>query len=144
MTLWILVSAERSKLIIMPIRDKKKIPVFVGELEIRKSPTGVRPHKFRVDKNGNEELRPPSELIDLLRIADRIMLAKGSDQQQSSSFMDMLQDFQLSADVVNACRFCLLNYRFNFLNRKSIKYHNEKICEDCAIDELHRTFRTSQ
>lgn len=144
MTLWILVSAERSKIIIMPIRDKKKIPLFVGELEIRKSDTGVRPHKFRVTKNGKDELRPPSELIDLLRIADRIMLTKGCDQNQSSSFIEMLQDFQLSADVVNACRFCLLNNRFNFLNRKSIKYHNEKICEDCAIDELNRTFRTSQ
>jgi helicase len=144
MTLWILVSAERSKIIVLPIRDKKRIPLFVGELELKKSDVGVRPHKFRVTKDGKEELRPPSELMDLLRIADRIMLANGGYKDQSSAFVSMLHDFQLSVDIVNACRFCLLNNRFNFLNRRSIKYHNEKICEDCARDELYRTLRTAQ
>ncbi|WP_406661583.1 DUF5814 domain-containing protein [Methanolobus sp. ZRKC3] len=143
MTLWILVSAERSKIIILPIRDKKKTPLFVGELELKDSDAGARPHKFRVIKDKKGELRPPSELIDLLRMADRIMLAKGGDAGQSSSFISMLQDFQLSVDIVNACRFCLLNHRFNFLNRRSIKYHREKICEDCAMDELSRMLRNS-
>jgi helicase len=144
MTLWILASPERSKIIILPIRDKKKVPLFVGELILRHTDAGPRPHKFKVKSDGKGEYRPPSEFIDLLRIADRIMIAKGGDEKQTSEFAGMLQGFQLSADVVNACRFCLLKDRFNFLNRRSIRYHRDKICEECARDELYRMLKSSQ
>ncbi|MEZ5336097.1 MAG: hypothetical protein R2741_13130 [Methanolobus sp.] len=143
MTLWILASAERSKIIILPIRDKKKKPLFVAELILRNTDAGPRPHKFKVKTDGESEFRPPSEFVDLIRIADRIMIAKDGNREQTASFAEMLTGFQLSADVVNACRFCLLKDRFNFLNRRSIKYHREKVCEDCAREELFRTLRSS-
>ncbi|WP_094228931.1 DUF5814 domain-containing protein [Methanolobus psychrotolerans] len=143
MTLWILASAERSKIIILPIRDKKKKPLFVGELILRQTDAGPRPHKFKVKTDGKGEFKPPAEFVDLLRTADRIMLAKDGDEGQTASFVDMLQGFQLSADVVNACRFCLLKNRFNFLNRRSIRYHREKVCEDCAREELIRSLKSS-
>jgi helicase len=143
MTLWILASAERSKIIVLPIRDKKKKPLFVGELILRNTDSGPRPHKFKVQTEGKSELRPPSEFIDLIRIADRIMIAKDGNDSQTASFVEMLQGFQLSADVVNACRFCLLKHRFNFLNRRSIRYHREKVCEDCAREELFRTLKST-
>lgn len=142
MTLWILASPELSKIIILPIRDKKKVPLFVGELVLMNKEVGPRPHKFKVKTAGKSEFRPPSEFIDLLRIADRIMIAKDGDAKQTADFIEMLQGFQLSADVVNACRFCLLKNRFNFLNRRSIRYHRDKICEDCAREELNRMLRS--
>ncbi len=143
MTLWILASPEKSKIIILPIRDKKKKPLFVGELILRQTDAGPRPHKFKVKTDGKGEFKPPSEFIDLLRLADRIMIAKNGDAEQTSDLVDMLQGFQLSADMVNACRFCLLKDRFNFLNRRSIRYHREKVCEDCALEELNRMLRSS-
>ncbi|WP_406669921.1 DUF5814 domain-containing protein [Methanolobus sp. ZRKC4] len=143
MTLWILASTERSKIIILPIRDKKKKPLFVGELVLRQTDAGPRPHKFKVKTDGKGEYRSPSEFVDLIRIADRIMIAKGGDDEQAARFIEMLQGFQLSADLVNACRFCLLNNKFNFLNRRSIRYHRGKLCEECAREELFRTLKSS-
>lgn len=143
MTLWILASTERSKITILPIRDKKKKPLFVGELVLRQTDAGPRPHKFKVKTDGKGKYRPPSEFINLIRTADRIMIAKGGDDEQAARFVEMLQGFQLSADLVNACRFCLLNNKFNFLNRRSIKYQRGKLCEDCAREELFRALRSS-
>jgi len=144
MTLWVLLIAEKTKITVLPIQDKKRRPLFVGELVMQTTATGPRPHKFKVALNNKEEFHPPSELTDLLRTADRIMIAKDGDAQQMSSVVDMLQGFQLSADVVNVCRFCLMKNMFNFLNRKSVRYHREKICTDCARDELSRVLSTSQ
>ncbi|MBN2487886.1 MAG: DEAD/DEAH box helicase [Methanosarcinaceae archaeon] len=138
MTLWTLVSAERSKIIVLPIRDKKKSPLFIGELILRKTSTGPRPLRFRVIRDKKEEYRPPEELIELLRLSSRIMIASGGDSRLESEFLEMLRGFQLEADHVNICRFCLLKRRFNFVNKKSIKYHRELICEECAKEELSR------
>ncbi|WP_407357363.1 DUF5814 domain-containing protein [Methanolobus sp. WCC5] len=144
MTLWILASAERSKIIVLPIKDKKKNPLFVGELILRQTDAGPRPHKFTVRTDGKKEFRSPSEFVDLIRVADRIMIAKGGDEAQATEFVHMLRGFQLNADIVNACRFCLLKNRFNFLNRRSVRYHREKVCEDCAREELFRMLKNSQ
>ncbi|MDG6243255.1 MAG: DEAD/DEAH box helicase [Methanolobus sp.] len=143
MTLWILASAERSKIIILPIKDKKKKPLFVGELVLRQTDAGPRPQRFMVLNNGKKDFRPPSEFIDLIRAADRIMVANGGDKGHTADFINMLKGFQLIADPVNACRFCLLKDRFNFLNRRSVRYHREKICEDCAQEELFRMLKNS-
>jgi helicase len=144
MTLWILFIAERSKITVLAIKDKKKKPLFVGEVMLRNTSGGPRPHKFKVITDKGEELHPPSEITDLLRKANRIMIAKDGDQEQTSDLVAMLQGFQLSADIVNVCRFCILKDMFNFLNRRSVKYHREKICEDCAREELYRVLASSQ
>ena len=144
MTLWILMVADRTRITVLPIQDKMRRPLFVGELVIQATATGPRPHKFKVFTNNKEEFRPPSELKDLLRSAERIMLARNGDAVQSSAITGMLHGFQLSADVVDVCRFCLMKQMFNFINRKSVRYHNEKICMDCAKDELSRVLSSSQ
>ncbi len=144
MTLWTLINAERSKIIVLPIRDKKKSPLFMGELILRKTSTGPRPHRFRVIRDKKEEYRPPEELIELLRLSSRIMIASGGNSRLESDFLEMLRGFQLEADHVNICRFCLLKRRFNFVNKKSIKYHRELICEECAKEELSRALRNAR
>jgi len=144
MTLWTLISAERSKIIVMPIRDKKKNPVFTGELILRATSAGPRPHRFRVFRDKKDEYRPPGELVDLLRLSSRIMIARGGDTRREAEFLELLKGFQLEADQVNVCRFCLINRRFNFVNKTSIKYHSELICEECAKEELARALRNAQ
>ncbi|MGP8330886.1 MAG: DUF5814 domain-containing protein [Methanosarcinaceae archaeon] len=144
MTLWILINAEKSKIIVMPIKNQKKIPLFVGELILRTTPAGPRPHKFRVFHDNKDEYRSPEELVDLLRLSERVMVTIGGDSRRTSDFLEMLKGFQLEADMVNVCRFCLIKRKFNFVNKKSIKYHRELICEECAKEELMRTLRNSQ
>jgi len=144
MTLWVLGYAEKSKIVVMTIKDRMKQPLSVAELHIKDSYKGPRPHKIRVlTGKKNEEFIPPQQFIELLRSANRIMLAEGGDPANEEAFLEMLKGFQLSADRVKICKHCWLNRRFNFVNSKSIKYHDELICADCAKEELLRAVRSA-
>lgn len=144
MTLWVLGYAEKSKVIVMTIKDRLKQPLSVAELHIKESYKGPRPHKIRVlTGKKNEEFIPPQQFIELLRSANRIMLAEGGDPSNEEAFLEMLKGFQISADRVKICKHCWINKRFNFVNSKSIRYHDELICEDCAKEELLRAVRSA-
>ena len=136
-------TSDKSKIVVLPVKDKKNLPIFVGELTLSNTKAGPRPHRFRVTRNGQDELLPPEELLDLLKISDRIMISQICKDTIRSQIEKMLKDFQLSADIINVCRFCLLRNKFNFVNTKSIKYHKELICQDCAKEELHRFLENS-
>ncbi|ADI74734.1 DEAD/DEAH box helicase domain protein [Methanohalobium evestigatum Z-7303] len=144
MTLWTVVSAQKSKFKVMPIKNKKKVPIFLGELILGNTSAGPRPHKFKVYKEGKGEYRSPEEFVDLLRMSNRIMVVNGEYDEQESDFFEMLKGYQLKGEYVNACRHCLLKNRFNFVNKKSIRYHNELICEDCAKGELENALNNAQ
>lgn len=144
MTLWVLGYAEKSKVIVMTIKDRMKQPLSVAELHIKENYKGPRPHKIRLlSGKKNEEFIPPQQFIELLRSANRIMLAEGGDPANEEAFLEMLKAFQLSADRVKICNHCRINKRFNFVNSKSIKYHDELICEECAKEELLRAVRSA-
>ncbi|MDQ1275399.1 MAG: putative ATP-dependent helicase, partial [Euryarchaeota archaeon] len=90
-----------------------------------------------------DEFIPPQQFIELLRSANRIMLAEGGDPSNEIAFLEMLKGFQLDADRVKICKHCWINKRFNFVNNKSIKYNNELICWECAKEELLRAVRSA-
>ncbi|MGB9928274.1 MAG: DUF5814 domain-containing protein [Methanosarcina sp.] len=144
MTLWVLSYAEKSKIKIMAIKDRLKQPLYVAELQLKDSYKGPRPHKIRLlASKKKEEFIPPQQFIELLRSANRIMLAEGGDPANEAAFLEMLEGFQLQADKVKICKHCWINGQFNFVNTKSIKYHNELICWECAKEELLRAVRTA-
>jgi helicase len=142
MALWVLSYAEKSKVIVMAIKDRMKQPLYVAELRLKESYKGPRPHKIRLlTGKKKEEFIPPQQFIELLRSANRIMLAEGGDPANEAAFLEMLKGFQLEADRVKICKHCWINKRFNFVNSKSIKSNNELICWDCAKEELLRAIR---
>jgi archaea-specific helicase len=143
MTLWVLSYAEKSKIIIMAIKDRMKQPLYVAELHVKDSYKGPRPHKIRLLTGKKEEFIPPQQFTELLRSANRIMLAEGGDPANEAAFLEMLKGFQLDADRVKICKHCWINKRFNFVNSKSIKFHNELICWECAKEELLRAIRSA-
>ena len=145
MVLWILNFAEKSKIIVLTIKDRMKQPISVSELTLKESSKGPRPHKIRLltPKNKKEEFLPPPKFLEFLRNANRIMLAEGGNPKNEKAFLKMLEGFQLEADRVKVCRYCLLNKRFNFVNSKSVKFHNELICMGCAKEELKRVISLS-
>jgi helicase len=144
MTFWVLTFAEKSKIIIMAIKDRLKQPLYVAELHLKTSQKGPRPHKIRLQTTRKkEEFIPPQQFVELLRSANRIMLAEGGDPSNEAAFLEMLKGFQLDADRVKICKHCWINRRFNFVNSKSIKYHNELICSECAKEELLRAVRSA-
>ena len=144
MTLWVLSYAEKSKIIVMAIKDRMKQPLYVAELHVKDSYKGPRPHKIRLlTGKKKEEFIPPQQFIELLRSANRIMLAEGGDPSNEAAFLEMLKGFQLDVDRVKICKHCWINKRFNFVNNKSIKYHDELICAECAKEELLRAVRSA-
>ena len=143
MTLWVLSYAEKSKIIIMAIKDRMKQPLYVAELHVKDSYKGPRPHKIRLLTGKKEEFIPPQQFTELLRSANRIMLAEGGDPANEAAFLEMLKGFQLDADRVKICKHCWINKRFNFVNSKSIKFNNELICWECAKEELLRAIRSA-
>ncbi|HWR25131.1 MAG TPA: DUF5814 domain-containing protein [Methanosarcina sp.] len=142
MTLWVLGCAEKTKVIVMAIKDRMKQPLYVAELRLKDSYKGSRPHKIRLlTGKKKEEFIPPQQFIEILRSAKRIMLAEGGDSANEATFLEMLKGFQLNADRVKICKHCWINKRFNFINSKSIKFNNELICWECAKEELLRAVR---
>ncbi|MCD6146187.1 MAG: DEAD/DEAH box helicase [Methanosarcinales archaeon] len=133
MTISVLANPQRSTITVMQIRDHQKKPLFCGTLTLKKTEKGMRPYKFMSENR----FKKPSDVIDMLRSADRIMLASG-DQKTAGEFLDMLHGYQLSCARVQLCRYCLLEDRFSPIDKRSIRFKNEMICQTCALSELHR------
>jgi len=133
MTISVLANPQRSTITVMQIRDHQKKPLFCGTLTLKKTEKGMRPYKFMSENR----FKKPSDVIDMLRSADRIMLASG-DQKTAGEFLDMLHGYQLSCARVQLCRYCLLEDKFSPIGKRSIRFKNEMICPDCALGELRR------
>ncbi|MCK4626145.1 MAG: DEAD/DEAH box helicase, partial [Phycisphaerae bacterium] len=93
----------------------------------------MRPFKFISGKR----FKKPADAIEMLRSADRILLASG-DPKMSDEFLEMLRGYQLSCEHVSVCRHCLLENRFSLIDKRAIMSRGELICPDCALTELHR------
>ncbi|WNY28550.1 ATP-dependent RNA helicase DbpA [Methanimicrococcus stummii] len=147
--LWILFAGKGKTFTVMVIEDKKREPSWVGELELKQNTAGFRPHKIRVlKKNGktlaDEEYVPTKDFIEILKKANRVMVSKETSPKNRQELENMLGAYQLKFDTVDICRHCLLQKRFNFLNKSSVKYGKELICPDCAKDELKKALRNSK
>lgn len=133
----------------MVIADKKREPLWVGELELKLNTAGYRPHKIRVVKKDgiiltDEEYYPTKEFTELIKKVNRIMISKDMPENKAEELADTLQAYHVEPDTVAVCRHCLLQRRFNFINKSSVKYGRETICPDCAKDELKKALRNSK
>ena len=127
------IATPQSKLTIMQISNLQKTPLSCYTLTLAKTAKGMRPFKFMC---GNK-FKKPAEAVEMLRGADHILLASG-DRKTADEFQEMLRGYQLSCEPVSACRYCLLDNRFNLIDKRSIRSRGELICPDCALAELHR------
>ncbi len=135
--LHIIIHPQKSKLIILPIKDRAKEPSFHGTLILKHTPKGARAGRFRIRQGEKEELRAPGELIELLRLADKILIAEGNEESEAG-FKELLAAYQLDYGYTNTCRLCLLAGRYTTVDSNSIRFHNERVCEECAKNELMR------
>ncbi|OBZ35366.1 MULTISPECIES: DUF5814 domain-containing protein [Methanohalophilus] len=144
MTLWTLLYPLKGKVTVMLIKDRKKTPAIVGELTLRSTSAGPRPLRFLVSKDKKQDYRAPEEFIEILRRSERILITRQGNAKTHKKIIEMLGGFHLTGEMVDVCRFCLLNKEFNFVNKKSISHQRERICETCAQEELKRALRNSQ
>ncbi len=139
----VIIHPQDSKLAVLPVKDNAKVPVFHGTLTLKKTPKGARAGKFRIRQGEKEELRAPEELIELLRLADKILIAEGNEQSEAG-FKELLAAYQLDYGYTNTCRMCLLAGKYTTVNKNSIRFHNESICEECAKNELMREAKSAK
>ncbi|MDR0767095.1 MAG: DEAD/DEAH box helicase, partial [Methanosarcinales archaeon] len=147
--IWILFAGKGKTFTVMVIADKKREPLWVGELELKQNTAGFRPHKIRIlKKNGknvtDEEYYPTKDFIEILKKANRIMVSKETSPKNKEELENLFKAYQLKFETVDICRHCRLQMRFNFLNKSSVKYGKELICPDCAKDELKKALRNSK
>lgn len=135
--LQIIIHPQKSKLIVLPIKDSGNVPSFHGTLILKQTSKGARAGKFRIKQGEKEELRAPDELIELLRLADKILIAEGNEESEAG-FKELLAAYQLDYGYTNTCRLCLLAGRYTTVDSNSIRFRNERVCEECAKNELMR------
>src|SRR5660397_122234 len=129
----IIIHPQKSKLIVLPIKDNSSEPNFYGTLILKHTPKGARVGKFRIKQGEKEDFRAPEELIELLRLADKILIAEGNEASEAG-FKELLTAYQLDYGYTTTCRLCLLAGKFT--TNSPIRFHNESVCEDCAKKEL--------
>jgi helicase len=139
--LHVIIHPQKSKLLVLPIKDNSIEPSFQGTLILKHTPKGSRVGKFRIRQGDKEEFRAPEELIELLRLADKILIAEGNEESEAG-FKELLTAYQLDYGYTNPCRLCMNAGRYTLLNSDPIRFHNEHICQDCAAKELLREARS--
>ena len=97
MTLWgPQLRRKKSKIIVMAIKVRLKQPLYVAELNLKDNSKGPRPHKIRLlTGKKKEEFIPPQQFIEILRSANRIMLAEGGTLQMRLLFWKCSKVFNL-------------------------------------------------
>ena len=138
MSLIVLIQPGRQNIELMPLKNGSSDASFRSILELQHTSKGPRPFKFKVLDGTNEDLRPPAEAVDLLRMADMILIPKHGDEVHEKDVINLLQGYQLDYEWVDVCRFCLSEGRFQPVDSKSVKFRGDLICENCAMSELHR------
>ncbi len=139
----VIIHPQESKIIVLPIKDNAKEPIFYGILTLKKTPKGARAGRFRIKQGEKEEFRAPDELIELLRLADNILIAEG-DEGSEAGFKELLSAYQMDYGYANACRICLLAGKYTLVDSNSIRFHKELICEECAKNELIREVKSAK
>lgn len=147
--LWILFAGKGRNFTIMAIRNGRTVPEWTGEMEMSCNTAGYRPHKTRkTEENGKtvtkEEYIGSKEVVEHLRKAQKIMIADGFPSKMDKQLINMLQGYQLNPGFVKVCRFCLLKNRFTQLRSSAVLYNTEKICVECAKEELTKTLRNAR
>ncbi len=130
-----MVSPEGDGYKVLPSRNGET--VFSAKLETRETSKGWRPAKLRVRRNGEHETRQPDEFVDLARMADEVVYEASGDGFEEME--ELLDAYGVDLWREEVCRLCLLNDRFtSLLEEDAVLNDGERICVDCALDELRR------
>ncbi len=131
----VLVSPEGDGYKVLPSKNGETL--FSGMLEVRETSKGPRPAKFRVRRDRSDETRQPDEFVELARKADEVVYTASANG--FGEIAELLDAYGVSLQREEVCRLCLLNGEFTSLRKNdAVLYDGERICVDCARDELRR------
>lgn len=138
MSLIVLIRPAGLTVELLPLKNGSDTASFKGVLTLKQTQKGPRPFKFRVIDGEKDDVRNPSDAVEMLRMADLVLVAGHGDEASGKDILGMLEGYHLNYEFTEACRLCLSDGRFTHVDSKSIKIHGEFICENCALSELHR------
>lgn len=89
-------------------------------------------HKCKEENKNNINPIQPSKVLAVLR-SKKIYL---NNDPESLTLEDFFKKNNISYKLIELCPFCLIKNQYTELNNEYYKFHNHKICKDCAIDEV--------
>ena len=117
--------------------NTRRQPIFYGYLKLKRTGDKVRPYKFIVKKDSeNESLFPPSEAIKILRKQNVYLIGEDPETEE------MLKSLDIPFKRTLMCRHCTFEGFITLIRRdSSYLYHNEYICRKCAEEEIKRELK---
>jgi putative ATP-dependent RNA helicase len=117
--------------------NTRRQPIFYGYLKLKRTADKVRPYKFIVKKDSeNESLFPPSEAIKILRKQNVYLIGEDPETEE------MLNSLDIPFKRTLMCRHCTFEGFITLIRRdSSYLYHNEYICRKCAEEEIKRELK---
>ena len=116
--------------------NSRRKPIFNGYIHLKKTPNGPRIKRFIIKKGKKEKPTPPKEAIKLLR--KQLVFLPGKDKE----IEDFLGSFNIKNRYAHVCDHCLLEGYVTIITpESSFKYHNQKICKQCANTVIKREIK---
>ena len=117
--------------------NTRRQPLFYGYLKLKRTGDKIRPYKFIVKKDPeNESLLPPSEAIKILRKQNVYLIGEDAETEEMLESLDILFKRTLM------CRHCTFEGFITLIRRdSSYLYHKEYICRTCAEEEIKRELK---
>jgi len=117
--------------------NTRRKPLFYGYIKLQRKEDKVRPYKFIVKKDSeNENLFPPSEAIKILRKQNVYLI--GDDPETE----EMLESLDIPFKKTIMCRHCTFEGFITLIRRdSSYLYHKEYLCRKCAEEEIKRELK---
>ena len=117
--------------------NTRRQPLFYGYLKLKRTGDKVRPYKFIVKKDPeNESLLPPSEAVKILRKQNVYLIGEDIETEE------MLNSLDIPFKRTIMCRHCTFEGFITLIRRdSSYLYHNEYICRKCAEEEIKRELK---
>ncbi len=118
--------------------NTRRQPLFYGYLKLKRTGDKIRPYKFIVKKDSeNETLLPPSEAIKILRKQNVYLIGEDPETEE------MLDSLDIPFKRTLMCRHCTFEGFITLIRRdSSYHYHNEYICRKCAEEEIKREMKS--
>ena len=117
--------------------NTRRKPLFYGYIKLERKGDKVRPNKFIVKKDSeNENLFPPSEAIKILRKQNVYLVGDDEDTEE------MLDSLDIPFKKTIMCRHCTFEGFITLIRRdSSYLYHREYLCKKCAEEEIKRELK---
>lgn len=122
--------------------NNKRTPDFIGTLKFKRVNGEYTLNRFIVNydlkdrSSFNEKFHPPSEAIKFLK-SQAVFLTK-----EDSDMEEFLKDNNIKFRFTKICEFCTMEANITIINSKfSYKFHNQRICKDCAIETIKRELK---